>query len=30
MKYHLSSLEPYRLQDLHARVKQSPAEPVTT
>ncbi|HUQ73534.1 MAG TPA: carbamoyl-phosphate synthase large subunit [Burkholderiales bacterium] len=26
----LSGLEPYRLQDLHARLRQAPAEPVTT
>jgi carbamoyl-phosphate synthase large subunit len=30
MKYHLSSLEPYRLQDLHARLRQAPPEPVAT
>jgi len=30
MKYHLASLEPYRLQDLHARLKQTPAEPEAT
>jgi carbamoyl-phosphate synthase large subunit len=30
MKYHLSSLEPYRLQDLHARLRQAPAEPVVS
>src|SRR5690242_6608514 len=29
MKHHLASLEPYRLQDLHARLKQAAAEPVT-
>ena len=26
---HLASLEPYRLQDLHARLRQAAAEPVT-
>jgi carbamoyl-phosphate synthase large subunit len=30
MKYHLASLEPYRLQDLHARLRQAPPEPVAT
>src|SRR5947207_1968077 len=29
MKHHLASLEPYRLQDLHARLRQAAAEPVT-
>jgi carbamoyl-phosphate synthase large subunit len=29
MKHHLGSLEPYRLQDLHARLRQAAAEPVT-
>jgi carbamoyl-phosphate synthase large subunit len=29
MKYHLASLEPYRLQDLHARLRQPAAEAVT-
>jgi len=29
MKYHLASLEPYRLQDLHARLKQAAAEAVS-
>ena len=29
MKYHLASLEPYRLQDLHARLLQPAAEAVT-
>src|SRR4051812_26020567 len=28
MKYHISALEPYRLQDLHARLKQARPEPV--
>src|SRR5882724_11327791 len=27
MKYHIGTLEPYRLQDLHARLKQARAEP---
>jgi len=30
MKHHLASLEPYRLQELHARLRQAPAEPVVT
>src|SRR5437762_1270394 len=31
MKYHLAALEPYRLQDLHARLRQAPStEPVTS
>jgi carbamoyl-phosphate synthase large subunit len=30
MKYHLASLEPYRLQDLHARLRQARVEPVTS
>ncbi|HYL88358.1 MAG TPA: carbamoyl-phosphate synthase large subunit [Burkholderiales bacterium] len=30
MKYHIDRLEPYRLQDLHARLRQSLSEPVTT
>src|SRR5207253_3537982 len=30
MKHHLASLEPYRLQDLHARLRQARAEPVTS
>ena len=30
MKYHISALEPYRLQDLHARLRQARAEPVTS
>jgi carbamoyl-phosphate synthase large subunit len=30
MKYHLASLEPYRLQDLHARLRQAPPEPVVS
>jgi carbamoyl-phosphate synthase large subunit len=29
MKHNLASLEPYRLQDLHARLHQAAAEPVT-
>jgi carbamoyl-phosphate synthase large subunit len=29
MLHHLASLEPYRLQDLHARLRQAAAEPVT-
>src|SRR5437899_2696447 len=29
MKYHLAALEPYRLQDLHARLRQVPVETVT-
>jgi carbamoyl-phosphate synthase large subunit len=29
MKHNLASLEPYRLQDLHARLRQAAAEPVT-
>jgi carbamoyl-phosphate synthase large subunit len=27
MKYHVASFEPYRLQDLHARLRQASAEP---
>ena len=30
MKYHLATLEPYRLQDLHARLRQARAEPRVT
>src|SRR5437870_8991341 len=30
MKYHLAALEPYRLQDLHARLRQARAEPVVS
>jgi hypothetical protein len=30
MKYHIATLEPYRLQDLHARLRQARAEPVPT
>jgi len=30
MKYHIDSLEPYRLQDLHARLRHARSEPVTT
>jgi carbamoyl-phosphate synthase large subunit len=30
MKHHLSALEPYRLQDLHARLRQARVEPVTS
>jgi carbamoyl-phosphate synthase large subunit len=30
MKYHLASLEPYRLQDLHARLRQPAAEAAIT
>ncbi|HYR37144.1 MAG TPA: carbamoyl-phosphate synthase large subunit, partial [Burkholderiales bacterium] len=30
MKYHIATLEPYRLQDLHARLRQARAEPVTS
>ena len=30
MKHHLASLEPYRLQDLHARLRQAAAEPIVT
>ena len=30
MKYHIDRLEPYRLQDLHARLRHARSEPVTT
>jgi carbamoyl-phosphate synthase large subunit len=30
MKHHLATLEPYRLQDLHARLRQARTEPVTS
>ncbi|HEX9434498.1 MAG TPA: carbamoyl-phosphate synthase large subunit, partial [Burkholderiales bacterium] len=30
MKHHLASLEPYRLQDLHARLRHARAEPVVS
>jgi carbamoyl-phosphate synthase large subunit len=30
MTYHIATLEPYRLQDLHARLRQARAEPVPT
>src|SRR5438445_1190143 len=30
MKYHLAALEPYRLQDLHARLRQARVEPVVS
>jgi carbamoyl-phosphate synthase large subunit len=30
MKHHLASLEPYRLQDLHARLKQAAPERALT
>jgi carbamoyl-phosphate synthase large subunit len=30
MKHHIAALEPYRLQDLHARLRQARAEAVTS